>query len=205
LLPVVDAVTVMSGSPLDPVGASTLITKSRSKYVYLRAMKRRSSGRRSCRRITTTYSTVRPEPRPSGAESPAERCGLPPSTSGSGREPSRGDIPYPAGGRRVGFRRTPGGSTSAERTDGRRAVRVLRTEDPVSRDTRRHALAHGRLIDEEGLPARTDELQERVVNELRQDLVVPAYSHTAPFAGLPSSRPSLVSSSRLSGCPSCPT
>ena len=81
----------------------------------------------------------------------------------------------------------------------------FRTEDPVSRDTRRHALAHGRLIDEEGLPARTDELQERVVTSCARNLVVPAYSHTAPFAGLPSSRPSLVSSSRLSGCPSCPT
>src|SRR5438034_10314978 len=41
LLSVVDALSVVTGAALAPVGASTLIEKSRSKYVYLHAVKRR--------------------------------------------------------------------------------------------------------------------------------------------------------------------
>jgi hypothetical protein len=40
LLPAVDAMTVVTGAALVPLGGSTLIEKSRSKYVYLHAVQR---------------------------------------------------------------------------------------------------------------------------------------------------------------------
>ncbi len=43
LLPVVEAVTVMTGAALVPLGASTLVSKERSKYIYLHAVRRREA------------------------------------------------------------------------------------------------------------------------------------------------------------------
>jgi hypothetical protein len=41
LLPVVDALTMVTGAALSPLGGSTLIRKTRSKYIYVHAVGRR--------------------------------------------------------------------------------------------------------------------------------------------------------------------
>jgi hypothetical protein len=188
LLPVVDAVTVMSGSPLDPVGASTLITKSRSKYVYLRATKRRSSGQMTIvpayhhdllDRSTRAAALLVQNPQLRGAAYYLRRAALAESLLAATFHTLQAADALASVGRRVVDQRRLRGLMGDE------LYVYFRTEDPVSRDTRRHALAHGRLIDEEGLPARTDELQMRVVKELRQELGgtgVLAYSPVRGFA-----------------------
>ena len=172
LLPVVDAVTVMSGSPLDPVGASTLITKSRSKYVYLRAMKRRPSGQMTVspqyhqdllERFTRAAGLLTHDPQLRGAAYYLRRAALSESLLAATFHTLQAADALATVGRKIDQKRL-------RKVMGSELYVYFRTEDPVSRDTRRHALAHGRLIDEEGLPRRTDELQERVVHKLRQAL-----------------------------------
>jgi hypothetical protein len=172
LLPVVDAVTVMSGSPLDPVGASTLIMKSRSKYVYLRAMQRRPSGQMTVspqihhdllERSTRAANLLTQNPELRGAAYYLRRAALADSLLAGTFHTLQAAEALASVKRRTDHR-------LLRKLMGDELYEYFRTEDPASGDTRRHALAHGRLIDEEGLPARTDELQKRVVDKLRQAL-----------------------------------
>jgi hypothetical protein len=149
-----------------------LITKSRSKYVYLRAMKRRPSGQMTVspqyhqdllERFTRAAGLLTHDPQLRGAAYYLRRAALSESLLAATFHTLQAADALATVGRKIDQKRL-------RKVMGSELYVYFRTEDPVSRDTRRHALAHGRLIDEEGLPRRTDELQERVVHKLRQAL-----------------------------------
>jgi hypothetical protein len=167
-----DAVTVMSGSPLDPVAASTLIRKRRSKYIYLRALWRVPSGQMTVAlpfhrdlidRATRAADQLAGDSRLRSAAYFLRRPALADNIIASVWHSLQAAEALATHGRRVDQRRLRG-------LMGDELYAFFRTDDPVLQDDRRHALAHGRLIAEEGLITKNTELQERVVAELRQTL-----------------------------------
>jgi hypothetical protein len=172
LLPVVDAVTVMTGAVLVPLGASTLIKKRRSKYVYLHAVERRPAGHMS---VWPPYHqdlldrSARAAARL--AHSPYRRY-----AAYYLRQAALAESLLTATFHTL---QAAEASATVRRSTNHRRLRDLMgnelygyfyKRDPVLGDNRRNALAHGRLIDEEGLGRRTTELQQQILDDLRDSL-----------------------------------
>jgi hypothetical protein len=172
LLPLVDAVTVMTGAPLAPLGASTLIRKMRSKYVYLHAVERRPGGH------MTVHPSFHKELLDRSANAAAQLSHAPNLRSAAYylRRAALAESVLTATFQAL---QAAEALSTVGRTTNRSHLRTLMgdelygyfyTRDPVLRDNRRNALAHGRLVDEEGLSKRTTELQERLLGDLRNSL-----------------------------------
>jgi len=172
LLPVVDAVTVMTGTALAPLGGSTLIQKRRSKYVYLHAVRRRPAAH------LTVVPAFHGKLLDRSARAAARLV----------KDPQRRYAAYYLRQAALAENvvtatfhalQAAEASVTVGRTTDRRRLRNLigdelhhyfYTRDSVLGDNRRNALAHGRLIDEEGLRERTTKLQERLLEDLRDYL-----------------------------------
>jgi hypothetical protein len=185
LLTVVDAITVVMGAALAPLGGSTLIEKTRSKYIYLHAVIRRASG----------HLTLIPSHH-------GELIGE--SSTATGRLIAHAPLRHAAHYlRQAAVAENVRTSTfqtlqAAEalcgrggRTDysalkaaiGEEAYQFFYVKDPLLGEKRRAALAHGRLIEEEGLVRVTSKLQERLLEALRKDVGGGGFPALSPVHG----------------------
>lgn len=186
LLPVVDAVSLVTGAALAPLGASTLIQKTRSPYVFVHAVRRRRSAHltvapsfhanllddcaRVARRLAgNTHARY--------ASNYLRQAALAEDLTASTFHTLQAAEAL--------------SSSPSNRTDHKRLRQLMGDElheyfycrDPVLGEKRRNALAHGRMIAEEGLGVRTKNLQERLLRETRQNVRSTATPSFSPLTG----------------------
>jgi hypothetical protein len=170
LLSVVDALSVVTGAALAPLGGSTLIEKSRSKYVYLHAVKRRQA----------SHMTLIPQHRPSLLEQTTEAV-----ARFSTNEKAANAAHYLRQAALTEHLLTGTFHTlqAAESIVGRQSrhsrLRTLLGDElydyfygyvPHLQGNRRNVLAHGGRIQEESVRDRTVALQELLLRQLRESL-----------------------------------
>jgi hypothetical protein len=171
LLPVVDALTMVTGAALSPLGGSTLIRKTRSKYIYVHAVRRRRAAHLTLYRKDLIDNSSRAADRL--ARHPQSRHGahylrqaaLAENVLWSTFQTLQAAEALSAGN----------GRTTRQRLRsvmGDEAFVYFYQRDPILHDTRRNALAHGRLIEEAGLQSVTHPLQKRLLETIRADLGV---------------------------------
>jgi hypothetical protein len=168
LLPAVDAMTVVTGAALVPLGGSTLIEKSRSKYVYLHAVQRGPSPHLTLdprvHEDVISRSTVAARHLAAHAAERHAAYFLRQAALAENLLTSAFHTLQAAealserAGRRTDYVRLRG-------VMGDVLYRFFYETDPTLGDNRRNALAHGRLIPEEELTKVTIELQERLLDK----------------------------------------
>jgi hypothetical protein len=115
------------------------------------------------------------------------------------------DVPHVAGRRGAGRR---GSRTDRDRLRaviGEDNFRFFYTKDPVIGESRRNALAHGRLIDETGLVRRIAELQDRLLGEVRNNVGGTGPLAFSPVRGFRTFEPFAMFLEPLSALPSLPS
>jgi hypothetical protein len=181
LLPVVDAVTVVTGAALAPLGGSTLIQKRRSKYVYLHAVGRGPAGYVTLapshhtdmiKRLAKAATHLVAHPQPRYAAYYLRQAALAEHVVTGTFHTLQAAEALSVKGRKTS-------RTRLRDLMGDELFGYFYERDPLLGETRRNALAHGRLIDEQGLQPVTTKLQERLLREVRgyyEDSVTPALS-----------------------------
>jgi hypothetical protein len=169
LLPVVDAVTVVTGAALAPLGGSTLIEKARSKYVYLHAVRRRPSG--SLTMVPQFHGDLIDR-----SSSAAKHLRANDSLRHAAyylRQAALAESILTSTFHSLQAAEALAGRTGKHKrlkqVMGEPLYRFFYTPDSGASETRRNALAHGRLIEEDGLTPRTTELQETLLSQVRDE------------------------------------
>jgi hypothetical protein len=207
LLPVVDAMTVVTGAAINPGGGSTLIEKVRSKYVYLHAVGRRPSAHLT---VVPTYHTDLIE---RSAKAAAHFMAHASSRHAAYylRQAALAKNLLTSTFHTLQAAEALGGrSGRMTNRDGLRRVmgnaqyRFFYEPDAVLGENRRNALAHGRLIEEEGLTRMTGELQERLLGSVRDDLGGKAEPSFTPIRGFITFEPIGLFLERVSKLPALP-
>jgi hypothetical protein len=185
LLTVADAFTVIAGAALAPAGASTLIEKARSKYVFVKAVRRRSATSMS---IWPDFSDVLD--RSTGAA----------IALGSDRRVRNAAHYLRQGGltetlTTATFHALQAGealcTTQRKKTDHAQLRQLLGSNlydyfyrsDAILGENRRNALAHGRIIEETGLQPVTQQLQELLLDHVRSSLGGQTWPAFSPIRG----------------------
>jgi hypothetical protein len=187
LLDVIDATSVVTGAALLPVGGSTLIEKARGKYVFIKAVRRRPAAHLD---IHTGFNTdLLEEAARAARQFRSDRATRYASyyLRLAGLAEALRTITFHALQAAEALCPQPGRSW----TDHARLKTLLGNDlygffyrrDPILNDTRRNALAHGRLIDEEGLPPITDDLTMRLLAAVRDRLGASARTAFSPVRG----------------------
>jgi hypothetical protein len=186
LLPVVDATTVVTGAAFAPGGGSTLIEKARSKYVYLHAVRRRSSAHLT---VVPTHhtdliarSSLAARHLATHSQSRHAAYYLRQSALAENLLTSTFHALQAAEALSGGVGRT--NQTTLKAVMGDAAYTFFYIQDPLLGEKRRNALAHGRLIEEAGLGEVTKKLQERLLERVRQNVGgSPGFPALAPVRG----------------------
>lgn len=208
LLPVVDAVTVVTGAALLPLGGSTLIEKARSKYVYLHAVQRRRSAamtlipghdRGLIERSAQAAVRLAAHPGTRHAAYYLRQAALAQNVLTSPFHTLQ------AAEALAGRRGSRTDHVRLKAVMGEDDFRFFYTKDPVIGENRRNALAHGRLIDETGLVRRIAELQDRLLGEVRSNVRGKGPLAFSPVRGFRTFEPFVLFLEPLSALPSLPS
>jgi hypothetical protein len=169
LLTVADAMSVVIGAAITPGGASTLIEKKRSRYAFLLAVRRRESA----------ALTIPPDiyghllDRSADAAAQLARNNKARNASHYLRQAALSETATTTAFHALQAAEalaTTGNKTShGELTSlmGSDLYAHFYAKDPIFGESRRNALAHGRMIEETGLQDKTIRLQERLLGVLR--------------------------------------
>jgi hypothetical protein len=188
LLPVLDALSLVGGAAVTPVGGSTLIEKKRGKYVLLNAVNERPSARLSIHPQFNTdlldeaarVARVFARDKLTRSASYYLRLGALAHNIRTATlhtlQAAEALIPR--------LSKPPWTDHKKLRTAmGAEFYEFFYKRDPTLGETRRNALAHGRLIDEDGLVQRTANLRQRLLTLVRGHFGVPTHTSFTPLRG----------------------
>lgn len=187
LLVALDSLTLVTGAAVSALGASTLAAKRRSKYVYLHAVHRRPSAHLTIvpqyhdelvRQSDRVASVLTSDPRFRNSAAFLRQAAISESLATTAFS-----LLQAAEAQAAVARSNKTNRRELKRLMGDEAYDFFYTRDPLLGDTRRNALAHGRLIDQVGMQPVGLDLQRRLLSSLRQHFSVTAQPAFSPVRG----------------------